>query len=569
MAPGPRPGPAARIAALPRLWVVLLLAVGALNLAVVSSAPAHGLEGLRPADLAPLVAALPDPVLVADGSLVAAATTRSDAHHAVVVDPTTTVADAQPPAGTSAVVLAGDGLALLSGGDRWTVPYAGSLHASELGALLAGWEQAQRGPTLAFAVMSGVLAATLATAVLTFGMRLAAPPGRAGAPRSPAVIRWWSVCLAGASTVAATSVSLTDRGGQGDHAATLAVDDVSLSIDDREFVVLIGPSGCGKSTLLRMLAGLEDVTAGDVLVDGRRMNDVHPKNRDVSMVFQNYALYPHMSVAQNISFGLRLRRTPRAVVQQKVGAVADALGLTPYLDRPPAELSGGQRQRVALARAMVQDSRIFLMDEPLSNLDAKLRSTMRAEILDLHRSLGVTTVYVTHDQVEAMTMADRVVLLRDGVVVQQGPPRELYRNPVDRFVATFLGDPEINLLPAVRDHAGLDVPGARVPWGWLPAGSAAAAAGSRLSLGVRPEHLRVGGHDESGRGVEDASLDAELVLLELRGDDAFATFRAGDRTLVAKVPAETPLRPGDRTTLRLDTARVHVFDDTTGVTLPG
>jgi multiple sugar transport system ATP-binding protein len=237
-------------------------------------------------------------------------------------------------------------------------------------------------------------------------------------------------------------------------AATLAVDDVSLNIGDREFVVLIGPSGCGKSTLLRMLAGLEDVTAGDVLVDGRRMNDVHPKNRDVSMVFQNYALYPHMSVAQNISFGLRLRRAPRPVVQEKVGTVADALGLTPYLDRPPAELSGGQRQRVALARAMVQDSRIFLMDEPLSNLDAKLRSTMRAEILDLHRSLGVTTVYVTHDQVEAMTMADRVVLLRDGVVVQQGSPRELYRHPVDRFVATFLGEPEINLLPAVRDGGG-------------------------------------------------------------------------------------------------------------------
>jgi multiple sugar transport system ATP-binding protein len=353
-------------------------------------------------------------------------------------------------------------------------------------------------------------------------------------------------------------------------AATLAVDDVSLNIGDREFVVLIGPSGCGKSTLLRMLAGLEDVTAGDVLVDGRRMNDVHPKNRDVSMVFQNYALYPHMSVAQNISFGLRLRRTPRPVIQEKVGTVAEALGLTPYLDRPPAELSGGQRQRVALARAMVQDSRIFLMDEPLSNLDAKLRSTMRAEILDLHRTLGVTTVYVTHDQVEAMTMADRVVLLRDGVVVQQGSPRELYRHPVDRFVATFLGEPEINLLPAVRDGAGVQVHGARVPRGWLPAGSASVPVGTALSIGIRPEHLRVG--DPPAVGAADPvepAVDAELVLLELRGDDAFATLRAGDRTLVAKVPAETPLRPGDRTTLRLDAAQVHVFDDATGVALPG
>jgi multiple sugar transport system ATP-binding protein len=350
-------------------------------------------------------------------------------------------------------------------------------------------------------------------------------------------------------------------------AATLAVDDVSLNIGDREFVVLIGPSGCGKSTLLRMLAGLEDVTAGDVLVDGRRMNDVHPKNRDVSMVFQNYALYPHMSVAQNISFGLRLRRTPRPVVQEKVGTVADALGLTPYLDRPPAELSGGQRQRVALARAMVQDSRIFLMDEPLSNLDAKLRSTMRAEILDLHRSLGVTTVYVTHDQVEAMTMADRVVLLRDGVVVQQGSPRDLYRHPVDRFVATFLGEPEINLLPAVRDGAGVQVHEARVPRDWLPAGSASVPIGTALSIGIRPEHLQVG--DPTAVGAGDPAVDAELVLLELRGDDAFATLRAGDRTLVAKVPAETPLRPGDRTTLHLDAARVHVFDDATGVALPG
>jgi len=347
---------------------------------------------------------------------------------------------------------------------------------------------------------------------------------------------------------------------------TLAVDDMSLTVADGEFVVLIGPSGCGKSTLLRMLAGLEDVTTGDVLIDGRRMNDVHPKDRDISMVFQNYALYPHMTVAQNIAFGLRLRRTPRAIIREQVDEVAATLGLAPYLERSPAELSGGQRQRVALARAMVQESRIFLMDEPLSNLDAKLRSTMRAEILTLHRTLGVTTVYVTHDQVEAMTMADRIVLMRDGVVRQLGSPRDLYRRPADRFVATFLGEPEINLLPATWRAGGLDVHGMRVPRDWRPAGveSAGSAGTGAVQLGVRPEHVRVG---EATAGASGALLDVEVVLLELRGDDAFATLRADRHTLVAKVPAETPLRSGDRTTARLEADRVHVFDAESGVAL--
>ncbi|RMI03681.1 ABC transporter ATP-binding protein [Cellulomonas triticagri] len=347
--------------------------------------------------------------------------------------------------------------------------------------------------------------------------------------------------------------------------STLAVDDVSLTIADREFVVLIGPSGCGKSTLLRMLAGLEDVTAGDVVVDGRRVNDVHPKNRDVSMVFQNYALYPHMSVAQNIAFGLRLRRVPRAAVREKVEQVAATLGLTRYLDRPPAELSGGQRQRVALARAMVQESRIFLMDEPLSNLDAKLRSTMRSEILDLHRQLGVTTVYVTHDQVEAMTMADRVVLMRDGVVRQQGAPRDLYRHPVEQFVATFLGEPEINLLPAEVSAGTLTAPGVTTPRGWLPPGTAAATG--PVVLGVRPEHVHLGGPDGGSDG--DARLPAEVALVERRGDDAYVTLRADTTRLVAKVPADTPLRVGDAATARFAATRVHAFDATTGAALAG
>ncbi|WP_158372306.1 ABC transporter ATP-binding protein [Cellulosimicrobium cellulans] len=346
--------------------------------------------------------------------------------------------------------------------------------------------------------------------------------------------------------------------------STLAVDDVSLTIEDREFVVLIGPSGCGKSTLLRMLAGLEDVTAGDVLVDGRRVNDVHPKDRDVSMVFQNYALYPHMSVAQNISFGLRLRRVPRAVVREKVGAVAETLGLVPYLDRPPAELSGGQRQRVALARAMVQESRIFLMDEPLSNLDAKLRGTMRAEILALHRALGVTTVYVTHDQVEAMTMADRVVLLRDGVIRQQGSPRELYVRPADRFVATFLGEPEINLLPARVVGGVVRAPGVVVPPGWRPAGCERVPDGEDLSLGVRPEHVRVGA---AAARDGDAELAAEVELLELRGDEAYATLRSGAHRIVAKVAAESALRPGDRTTAHVAAGSVHAFEAGSGAAL--
>lgn len=234
----------------------------------------------------------------------------------------------------------------------------------------------------------------------------------------------------------------------------LAVNDFNLHIDKNEFIALIGPSGCGKSTLLRMISGLEDISYGDLIINDKKMNNVHAKDRDMAMVFQNYALYPHLSIYDNIAFGLKLRKADKPTIKEKVNQVSEILGLIEYLDKKPNELSGGQRQRVALGRAMVQESSIFLMDEPLSNLDAKLRNKMRVEILRLHKQLGVTTVYVTHDQVEAMTMADRIVVMDRGVIQQIGTPHELYNDPANLFVATFIGEPEINLIKAKvkKDH---------------------------------------------------------------------------------------------------------------------
>ncbi|HRF52087.1 MAG TPA: sn-glycerol-3-phosphate ABC transporter ATP-binding protein UgpC, partial [Trichococcus flocculiformis] len=279
-----------------------------------------------------------------------------------------------------------------------------------------------------------------------------------------------------------------------DNAANYSVTDFNLHIQDREFIVFVGPSGCGKSTTLRMIAGLEDISEGELIIGDTVMNDVAPKDRDIAMVFQNYALYPHMTVFDNMAFGLKLRKYAKDEIKKRVDNAADILGLTEYLDRKPAALSGGQRQRVALGRAIVRDAKVFLMDEPLSNLDAKLRVAMRAEIAKLHRRLNTTTIYVTHDQTEAMTMADKIVVLRDGRVEQVGAPLELYHNPVNQFVAGFIGSPRMNFLNAKV----LQMDGTKVQL-QLSGGEQFSMTldrpvkvGDVLLMGIRPEHLLIG-----------------------------------------------------------------------------
>ena len=277
---------------------------------------------------------------------------------------------------------------------------------------------------------------------------------------------------------------------------TPVIHGVDVAIADGEFVVLVGPSGCGKSTLLRMIAGLENITSGEISIGGRVVNDLPPKERDVAMVFQNYALYPHKTVAENMSFALKLRNAPKSEIDQRVKRAAEILDITPYLGRFPRNLSGGQRQRVAMGRAIVRDPQVFLFDEPLSNLDAKLRVQMRAEIKELHQRLKTTTIYVTHDQVEAMTMADRIVVMRDGVVEQAGLPLDLYDRPLSMFVAGFIGSPSMNFLHgSVRTEGGptfVTDDGARLPLRSAPSG----LDGKRCVYGIRPEHLSLGGSDK-------------------------------------------------------------------------
>src|ERR1700691_6068760 len=279
-----------------------------------------------------------------------------------------------------------------------------------------------------------------------------------------------------------------------------AVKDLSVNIADGEFMVLVGPSGCGKTTALRMVAGLEDITSGILRIGGKEANDETPKQRDIAMVFQNYALYPHMTVAENIGFALKLRKLPKAELKAKVNEAAEILGLTDWLDRKPGQLSGGQRQRVAMGRAIVREPSVFLMDEPLSNLDAKLRVQTRSQIAELQRRLGITTVYVTHDQVEAMTMGHRVAVLSNGKLLQCASPRELYDNPVNQFVAGFIGSPAMSLLTAPLTDEGVSLAGAVIP---LSPGVRSAAARDKLTelvIGIRPEHLHLAENAGSGPG---------------------------------------------------------------------
>ena len=322
-----------------------------------------------------------------------------------------------------------------------------------------------------------------------------------------------------------------------------AVTGIDLDIRDGEFVVLVGPSGCGKSTLLRMIAGLEEITRGTVRIGGREVNRLEPAERDIAMVFQNYALYPHMTVRQNLSYGLKNRRMARAEIARRVDEAARILEIGQYLDRRPRALSGGQRQRVAMGRAIVREPAAFLFDEPLSNLDAKLRVTMRGEIRALQRRLGTTSVYVTHDQVEAMTMADRLVVLRGGRIEQVGTPLDVYRNPVSTFVAQFIGSPSMNLLPGVIDGGTLRLGGAHFP---------ATGAPGPVTVGIRAEDLTI------ARPVTDGAMTARLLTVEELGSQRLGYFDIGGERVVAAFPAGQVLRTDMALTVSPD--RLHLFE---------
>jgi multiple sugar transport system ATP-binding protein len=326
--------------------------------------------------------------------------------------------------------------------------------------------------------------------------------------------------------------------------------EVDIEIPDGQFVVLVGPSGCGKSTLLRMIAGLEEVTSGEIWVGSRLVNNVPAKDRDVAMVFQNYALYPHLSVADNLAFSLRLRRVKAPVIKATVTRASEILGLASLLDRYPRQLSGGQRQRVAMGRAIVRDPQVFLFDEPLSNLDAKLRATMRTEIKELQQRLKTTTIYVTHDQIEAMTMANQIVVMRDGCVEQTGTPLELYDRPVNRFVAGFIGLPAMNFFAAEITNGGL-----RLPFGiTLPFTSNVACTSTPLVFGIRPEHLQIAGPDVAG------AIRGTVAVVEPTGSETTVIVECEGGRLTALIRERVNFTPGEALQLKPVPGCGHVFD---------
>ncbi len=345
----------------------------------------------------------------------------------------------------------------------------------------------------------------------------------------------------------------------------VAVRDASLTINDKEFLVLVGPSGCGKSTLLRMIAGLEDITSGEILIDGQVVNDVPPKDRDIAMVFQNYALYPHMTVFENMAFGLKLRKFPREEIERRVREAAEILGLTEFLGRKPKALSGGQRQRVALGRAIVRKPKVFLFDEPLSNLDAKLRVQMRIEISRLHQRLQTTMIYVTHDQIEAMTMGDRIVVMKDGVIQQVDTPMTLYNNPVNLFVAGFIGSPAMNFITGhiVKKDGALrfesPVFSFTVPEEHQT--SLTPYIGLEVILGVRPEHIADVRLHSTEELTEPQTITAEVV--EPIGNEMFVYFSANNQNYCMRVSTETVYRPGEEITVGLVKKHVYFFDPNT------
>ena len=332
---------------------------------------------------------------------------------------------------------------------------------------------------------------------------------------------------------------------------------VNIEIEDGEFVILVGPSGCGKSTLLRMIAGLENITDGEIRIGDRVVNDVVPKDRDIAMVFQNYALYPHMTVRDNMAFSLKLKKAPKAEIDARVKPAAEILGLTQLLDRLPRQLSGGQRQRVAMGRAIVRDPQVFLFDEPLSNLDAKLRVAMRSEIKELHQRLRTTTVYVTHDQIEAMTMADKIVVMHDGVVEQMGQPLDLYDRPNNLFVAGFIGSPSMNFLKgevtvngtaSVRTEGGTSLP---------VGGTPRASDGQPVIYGIRPEHLLLGND----------GIPAEVIVLEPTGSETQAQLRIGGQDITGVFRERLSAKPGEMIHVMPRPDLVHLFDSETGARL--
>ncbi|MEZ5923247.1 MAG: ABC transporter ATP-binding protein [Hyphomicrobiaceae bacterium] len=348
-----------------------------------------------------------------------------------------------------------------------------------------------------------------------------------------------------------------------------AVRDISLDIKDGEFMIFLGPSGCGKSTTLRMIAGLESVTEGELRIAGARMNDVDPADRNIAIVFQNYALYPHMTVRENLSFGLRLRHVPAATIAGRTSEIATMLGIGELLDRKPAQLSGGQRQRVALGRALVREPKAFLLDEPLSNLDAKLRSAMRTELIKLHQKLGTTIVHVTHDQVEAMTMGERICIMKDGVIVQVGAPMQVYRNPANTFVAGFLANPPMNLLPGVLDsgEGGLQIRlgETRLPLPTVRADAYQKHAGKAVTVGLRPEDFHL-----SARPGATTPVAVWVIAGETLGPEVIVVGELGGRggpEVHAKAPRDFVAKPGATVELHYDLGEIHVFDAETGVAL--
>ncbi|MCL6454826.1 MAG: ABC transporter ATP-binding protein [Alicyclobacillus sp.] len=352
----------------------------------------------------------------------------------------------------------------------------------------------------------------------------------------------------------------------------VAVKDFNLDIQDKEFVVFVGPSGCGKTTTLRMIAGLEDISSGDLYIGERRVNDVAPKDRDIAMVFQNYALYPHMTVYQNMAFGLKLRKLPKSEIDQRVREAAQILDIEHLLDRKPKALSGGQRQRVALGRAIVREPQVFLMDEPLSNLDAKLRVQMRAEIRKLHQRIQTTVIYVTHDQTEAMTMGDRIVVMRDGVIQQVDTPQQVYNFPVNMFVAGFIGSPAMNFIKGElvqeSDAVFFRAPqvNIRLQEGRYAALRQAGVIGKEVVLGVRPEDL----HNEEMylNTYPDAVLNARVEVAENMGSEVYAHVNVGGQTIISRVNSRYHLTPGEELKLAVDLNKAHIFDAASEVAVP-
>ena len=352
----------------------------------------------------------------------------------------------------------------------------------------------------------------------------------------------------------------------------IAVTDFNLDIEDKEFIILVGPSGCGKSTTLRMIAGLEEISEGELYIDGKLCNDVPPKERDIAMVFQNYALYPHMTVYENMSFGLKLRKTPKDEIKRRVEEAAQILEIEHLLDRKPAALSGGQRQRVALGRAIVRNPKVFLLDEPLSNLDAKLRAQMRSELTKLHKKLDTTFIYVTHDQTEAMTMGSRIVVMKDGIMQQVSTPQDLYQNPVNRFVATFIGSPSMNMLEnsilSYKDGKayitfGNEEENATIPLpdslGLKP--EVKAYEGKKVIMGIRPEHI----HDEEIylKELPQYQFTATVDNVEPLGSETNLFLVLGGQSMTARVEPTSTAKMGDKVTVTMVADRIHLFDPDT------